>query len=128
MPRGEDFTNQSNHAASPAAEVGGSQRILLAFARAAHRDALRQIGRSAVAGESAPRGVAARYLKKGQNMSADEITKIKAELFDLQTHNCNGTAIISEQGITGNGCTLCSRVLVLRNRLYDLEKAKKGTP
>jgi hypothetical protein len=89
MPRGEDFTNQSNHAASPAAEVGGSQRILLAFARAAHRDALRQIGRSAVAGESAPRGVAARYQHEHEreNMPSEQPAETEADFL------CDGCGV-----------------------------------
>jgi len=58
----------------------------------------------------------------------DEITKIKAELYDLQIHNCNGQLTICPDGKrhpNDKPCTFCTRILVLHSKLRELQESKK---
>lgn len=57
----------------------------------------------------------------------DEITKIKAELYDLQYHNCNGGLSLSTPDMyddklpfTIKGCTYCNKIIELQNELRSL--------
>jgi hypothetical protein len=52
-------------------------------------------------------------------MNIDEITKIKAELFDLQNHYCNGRLVVGNIS-ESKCCTYCSRIIELQNRLKVL--------
>ena len=45
------------------------------------------------------------------------IAKIKSELFDWEAHNCNGWAVISTEGCTGEPCSYCEYVSTLISEL-----------
>ena len=54
---------------------------------------------------------------------SNEITRIKARLFDLQGHLCDGRLTINPNGRPSagdHGCSGCSETLQLRNRLAEL--------
>ena len=66
--------------------------------------------------------------------TADEICQIKAELYDIQHHNCNGSVTINpsefvaSQGLSfGTACTLCTRTMELRRRLQTLLQEQQPT-
>jgi len=52
------------------------------------------------------------------------IEQIKARLFDLQSHSCNGRLTIHPDGRRDPGdrdCSRCSEILRLRNKLSGME-------
>ena len=63
-------------------------------------------------------------------MSVDNITKIKAELYDLQSHNCDGNLIVFPDGWEGHGCSGCARQMelyaLLRSEMETLAEAAGG--
>ena len=53
------------------------------------------------------------------------IEQIKAELYDLRGHNCNGRLTLNPDGSRDPGdkpCDGCARSIVLHNQLYKLMK------
>ncbi len=59
-----------------------------------------------------------------------DVQKIKAELFDLWYHNCNGRLTIHPNGEPDPGdrpCTACSRIMELQSQLRE-EDATSAAP
>ena len=47
-------------------------------------------------------------------------TEIKAELYDIQLHNCNGGLHVGADNTTESGCSRCARIWELQGKLREL--------
>ena len=63
-------------------------------------------------------------MRNPQDMTEEQI---KAELYDIQYHNCNGLLSIP-RGKNDKPCSFCARIFVLQDKLQELHQEKNDSP